>query len=202
MAGVRVDLSAGSVAADVRNRFELLAKVAYELLAGTALHEAEIFLNEFELARAVEAYFLISEAYKHDKLGHSENEPHWTESSKKAAFTALTLMIFRPFRFVAPGRPLVHPLSTYANQVLALTSAATLMERDFPNLTWESQRRIFQLLDRIGVGKKTRFRSRALRDYVRDQMAGHYQQVYTIDIDQDQPLIDLLILLFESPLGH
>lgn len=197
MAPVRVNLIEGRVYQDMERRFDFLALTAQEILA-RQLDVSEVELVDDHLSRVVHAYFLMSEAYKSDKLGHREpQEEHWTESPKKAALTTLAIMLFRPLRLIRPARTLRNPISLVANQVLALAAAASLMEQQWPALTWERQRRLFNLLDRIG---KPPLHVRCLRPYMRDQMKGTRRTEYDIDLDRDMTIIDSLILLFESPL--
>lgn len=185
----------------MRERHEFLVQCAQELFEQGVLDPEEIYLNDDALIRAVGGYFLLSEAYKQDRLGHTEDAPHWTEGPKKAALTAVSLMVFRPLRYVAPQRPLNSTTSFVANQVLLLACCASFLERDFPRLTWEPQRRLFKLLDTIGLDRGAALRVRSLREYHRDQRANRVRQTYEINVEADRILIDALVLLFESPLG-
>ena len=201
MASVQVDLAPEPLRREMQRRYDFLASCADELLHDGALDRGEVFLNEFELHRAVEAYFLLSEAYKADKLGHSDETPHWTEGPKKAAFTAISLMLFRPFRFLTPERALRHNMSLVANQLLVMTAAGSLLERDFPILRWETQRRLFLVFAEVGSAPKFKLRVRSLRHYIRDQKREDFKRQYAIDLAPDMLLINSFILLFESPLG-
>lgn len=144
MARVLVDLADPEIADEIRKRFEVLASAAQERLDDKTLDAAELYLDEFELARAIEAYFLVSEADRRDRLRHDNNDPHWTEQAKKAAFTAITLMLFKPLRVISPTAEIHHPLSSVANQVLAVTSSGSLVERDFSQMTWTKQNKALQ----------------------------------------------------------
>ncbi len=192
MARIRVDLSAEPIASEVRKRYDLLAQIADEMLRGGTLDPAEIALDEEHLARVVEGYYLMSEAYKWDKLKHSVAAPKLTEPSKKAAFTALSIMTFRPLRRLDPMRELHHELSPVANETLIMEAAGTFMSREFLQLGWEMQRRLFRWLDCVGV--------RCLSGYINDQSDGLLRPVYEIDLDDDLAVIDAAILIFESPL--
>ena len=72
--------------------------------------------------------------------------------------------------------------------------------RDFPNLDWEVQRRLFLLLGQIGVEPGKKLRVQSLRRFYRDHRAQVYRSHYEVDVDVDQILVDALIILFESPL--
>jgi hypothetical protein len=200
MTGVMVDLRLPDLLIEMRKRHDFLALVAQELFANDILDQREVYLNDEDLARAVEAYYLLSEAYKRDKLGHTPDTPHLTEGPKKGALTTIAVMSFRPVRFVNPRQKIVSSFSVIANQLLALIASGSLIERDFEFLQWEQQRRFFSLLNHIGLKAKYKLRPRALHEYARDQSIGRHPQVYTIDVDRDEVLIDAMILLFESPL--
>lgn len=194
---VRIDLGLPRIALDIRNRYELFSQEARDLI-GTDLNPQEVDDNPDLLLQAVDAYFLLSEAYKVRMLGHVEGgDEHWTQPSKKAALTTIAIMLMRPIQPLHPLKPTNDRTTLVANQIFALALASSLLGRDFTYVGFREASRLYRLLGHIG---SVRLPVRALTRFRRDRRRNNRGLVYHIDIVQDIVLIDSLILLYEAPL--
>ena len=129
MPGVTVDIDQPELLAKQVKRFDLLSTVADELYEGPTrlLNPAEVVFSQGDLLSATRGYFLLSEAYKRSRLGHTDADQKRTKNPKKAALTSLAVFKFRPFRL---ARPLQAPLSTIsrvANLHFSLDFATTVL---------------------------------------------------------------------------
>jgi hypothetical protein len=188
---VQVDLSVPTLQNKIKMRFDLLANTADELYLGQRrlLNPQEVHCNHSNIARCVEAYFLLSEAYKVVRLGHEPRDAKHTMNPKKAALTALCAFAFRPFRLADPTRPPMSTVSSVANLHFVLDFASTVLLREFSNLSRDMHLRLFRFLRVIRIA--------ALDEYISDQRANAVKHVYTPDIDRDLPVIEMLVLFFE-----
>jgi hypothetical protein len=188
---VRVDLSLPRLQERIRSRFDLLTGIAEELCDGF-FDTTEVMLVDDQLARSIEAYYLMIEAFKVERLGQSgtttEDEKR-TQNPKKAAFMAASLLTFRPLRIIDPSQPVRKELSAISNQVLAMEFAGTVLDSDFNFLTKTMERRLFRFMAAI--------QPKCLNEYIVDQELNSLKTVYDIDVSADLASIEALILLFE-----
>lgn len=191
MAVVIVDLSEPELRRKRDRRFDILASLADELYIGSQrlLNPAEVSCDYGELARAVEASFLLGEAYKVERANLTFRDAVRAKNPRKVALTALGVFLFRPFRLVDGAREPVNTISPLANLQFVLDFATTVLGRDFSNYTRDMQQRLFRFLSATAVD--------CLGEYRHDQLQGVQRSRYPIDIETDLPVIELLILLFE-----
>ncbi len=113
----------------VVDRFETIAARADKFLAsghlGTELTK-EVYLDEGALSYAVEAYFLLSEAYK---VTRTDPESP-TQPPKMAALSALVFEKFKPFRPPHSERPRLLKISPHANRLFSLDWAEVVLDQD------------------------------------------------------------------------
>ena len=210
MVAVSIDLR--TLEQRIRRRHELLADLADELMASGFFDPSEILLDERNLIDVVEAYFLLSEAYKAERLpAQGMSEAHLTEPPKIAAMTAVAIMMFKPFRRADGLAAVRQPHTRIANQVFAMSCAASFVENDFGSLSFEMSRRLYNYLQWVS--------SSALAGYFADRLEGHREDIYTVNLAasgftsssgivmglpnfdhraSDLPMIDMLVVFFEQ----
>lgn len=209
MPAIRVNLLA--LRERVKKRYFTLERISTEFLAtghlGTG-ETLEVVLNEEALLAAVEAHFLLSEAYK----GLRTDPESPTQPPKIAALSAITFEEFRPLRVIDPKREIRHRLTVHANRLLSLYWAATVFDQDFAEL-FTPPRSDMTLVRYFRVLRSTQIRS--LHSYVTDIENGRVQDFYDVLLDHDDdehdnrtmmqkpshlsdmPDIDAMILVFE-----
>lgn len=200
--------------ADIRDRvldrFETIALRADAFLAsGLVGTEAtrEVYLDEAALSYAVEAYFLLSDAYK--QVRTDPESP--TQPPKMAALSALVFEKFRPFRPLHPERPRKLRISPHANRLFSLDWAEVLLEQDLREFYVDGENKD-KLVRYFRVLRATELNS--LQSYWKDVKAGRKAAYYDILLDHDaednsvniagkpsrlsdMPHIDTMILIFE-----
>ena len=191
MSRIVVDLSQAELRVRMVERFDLSASIADELYIGTRrlLNADEVACSHDDILRATEAYFLLSEAYKIERLGHAPQDAKHTKNPKKAALTAITTFHFRPFRLVDENRQPLNSVSRIANLQFALDFAATILKDDFAYLTRDMQFCLFRFLRSVNLS--------SLAESTADQMRGEFKTRYVIDIEPDLPIVEMLVLFFE-----
>lgn len=172
--------------------------IAHEMMRRDDGHP-EIVLDEVQLYRATEGYFLISEAYKNE-FGIKQTEP-----PKIAAMTALSLSKFAPLRLVARDN-VQSRFAPFANEILSLMWAARPLGQDFSVLIENSLRseglyRFCRTLRKLNVHCLDEFQADLFRNPPTPRA------VYEIRLDHDTviqesalsslPHIELMILIFE-----
>lgn len=186
-----------------QDRFDLLCEVIPEFLSSGVLGSAEdreVFFDDVALHAAVDAYFLISEAYKAERL----QPGHLTEPPKIAAISALVFADFKPVRVKDPAKPLQHPHSINANALLSLYWAAMVFDQKLSplfqsNFGADSLARYCRILRSIELTSIAAFKA--------DIARGEVQPAYDVLLDHDGtghasplsdlPRIDTMILIFE-----
>ena len=191
MAQTTVDLDEPELYRKIGQRYDLLARIADDLTYGTEhlFNPNEVNYNPDAVIRAVEAYFLLSEAYKVARLRHSADDIRRTKNAKKAGLTALAIFALEPFRLINASAPPLTTVSTLANLMFALEFGATVLNRSFSHLTRAMQLRLFRFLDGQHL--------QSLGEYVSVQMLGRRARRYTVDITPDLAVIEMTILFFE-----
>jgi hypothetical protein len=198
LAAVRVSLH--RLKAKRQERFELLTELVEEFLATGVLggkDEIEVFLDEIALHAAVDAYFLMSEAYKSERLA----ELHATKPPKIATISALVFADFKPIRAMDPKKPLQLPYSIHANALFGLYWASTVFDQDLskPNWNKDSMARFFRVLRWVNLA--------SIQSFKADIAKGGVRPFYDVLLDHDDggkptklsdmPIIDNLLLVFE-----
>lgn len=194
----------------IEERFHTLDVWAERFLASGLLggpQDVEVALLPEALLASVEAYYLLTSAYK--ALRTDPESP--TQPPKIAAISALVFEEFKPLRIIAPERPVMHEMTPHANRLFALYWSSIVFEEDFARL-FERPRskdtlvRYFRVLRATRLTSLTGFRL----DVGRGELADHYDILIDPDVDEhsitvvgkpspgsDMPVIDTMILIFE-----
>ena len=172
----------------VSEEFETLAIIANELIDDGFLSRSDLAFDESALVRCAEGCTLIREAHRLRLTLRPIELNKIVPEQLTAAFMAISIMQFRPFRLLDSGTA-TKELSVHANQILALEFASTVMNRDFAELTTEMQQRLYNVIGNSYV--------RCLKTYARDATEGIRNRVYKINVTPDLAVLDTLILIFE-----
>lgn len=186
----------------IKERYDTLVEeseqlMGHELLAPSGV--AEVYIDDVQLYRAIEAYFLVSEAYK------IEFKIEATEPPKVAAITALMLGAFTPLRLVNPYTS-KNEYSLFANEILSLSWAARPLGQDFGDLIERRLRkagllRYFRTLQSLSLPCLHEYRADVYRSppSVKDEydIRLNYDTALGPSSLSSLPAIELMVLLFE-----
>jgi hypothetical protein len=160
----------------------------------------EVYLNDEVLLAATKAYFLVSDAYKAERLENG----HTTEPPKLAAISALVFADFKPLRIIDVSQPIRNPLTIHANALLSLYWAGQvfnqpLMSQISQRLTADWRPRYYRVLKSVQLASLSAYKL----DISRGIVAPYYDMLLDQDGDNhasrlsDMPLIESMVLLFE-----
>lgn len=168
-------------------RAEFIIERAEEFSRSRAISPAEVRFRLPAARFAAEAYFLISEAYKHRRLRPGAR----TQEPKIAAIMSLAISSVQPYYAMHPFS--VKCSSTYvANQNFSLYCATLILNNDFSKLSNDSIRR--------GMNFLLNARMPCIGEYIVDVSIGakRSRDVYDIELtDSELSVIDIMILVCE-----
>lgn len=196
------------------DRFDTLSVLADELLRSGLLglqESCEVFLCDEALLSTVEAYFLLSTAYK--QLRTDPESP--TQPPKIAALTALVMEEFKPLRLIDPSAPVQHPMTVQANRLFSLYWAFTRFDQNFADFldaprSDETLKRYFRALRATRLNSIFSYKTDAYNGVVKDYydiLLDHDDEDISVTVagkpspGSDMPVIDTMILVFELMWG-
>lgn len=171
----------------IASRAQYIAGRAKELVDARFFSPADVRLRAPSPRFVAEAYFLLSEAYKHRRLrqGAATQEP------KIAALMSMAIMAVWPFR---PIRPLdvQRPETVVSNPIFAVFCASSIIDNDLSGLNEDMKRRLYNFLYNI--------RLPSLSGYITEISVGSKRSNdrYSVDLsDVELATADALMLIYE-----